>query len=938
MAGGEDGRVIVPGKPEKSLLWKNVSGNKMPPKRPLTDAEKQVLRQWIASGAVWGSDPIDPFRFTTAKRAGYDWWALQPLKRAAPPGVKNAGWARNPIDAFILAELEPNGLAPSPEADRRTLIRRVTFDLTGLPPAPELVAEFVKDDSANAYEKLVERLLASPEYGVRWARHWLDVARFGESQGFERDQLRPNAWRYRDWVVDAFNADMPYDRFARMQLAGDVLEPKTAEGIIATGFLVGGAYDIIGDTQQSLAMRAVVRQDQLEDHVGTVCQTFLGLTANCARCHDHKFDPIAQREYYQLASALSGVHHGERDLPLDYVKTEAKVLDTAFDRRMAEVKSQMEAISAPVIARLQSQRKTRAPIAPPKPIAEWRFDQGLLDGVGSLDVTAEGNSSLGNGALQLVGNGFGETPPIRFDLREKTLEAWVRLRDLNQRGGGVIGVESLDGSVFDSIVFGEREDGRWMAGSNGFSRYQPFAGALEGDAAIAFVQIAITYRADGTIAAYRNGQPYGQAYRATSPPLFAAGKSRIIFGLRHTPAKSGKFLLGAILKARLYDRALTAEEVAASAGTDPGVSESDLAAALPDSQRIHLGQLRNELQALRRMELRAGTSKMFANTPIAPGITKLLFRGMTTRQGPIVAPTGIASIVGPSADWGLAPDAPDSDRRVKLANWITDPRNPLFPRVIVNRLWQYHFGTGIVETPNDFGFNGGRPSHPALLDWLATTLQSEKWSLKSLHRLMVTSATYRQASLPRPDGMQRDASNRLLWRMNPRRIEAEALRDAVLQVAGQLNPAMGGPGFEDYYTFTQNSTFYEFRDYIGETFNRRSLYRTWVRSGRSPLLDVFDCPDPSTKTPRRAVTTTPLQALALMNDSFMLRMSDELAAVVKQAAGQDIDRQVLLIYQRAIARAPASDEVTEARVFVQKHGLAAFCRIMFNSSEFVSVD
>jgi hypothetical protein len=938
MAGGESGRVIVPGKPDKSRLWKNVSSDKMPPKRPLGEAEKKILERWIAAGANWGSDPIDPFRFTTARRAGYDWWSLQPLKKAELPATKRDGWARNPVDAFILAELEKNNLAPSQEADRHTLIRRLAFDLTGLPPTPEQVEAFLGDKSPDAYEKLVDRLLASPDYGVRWARHWLDAARFGESNGFERDQCRPNSWRYRDWVVNAFNNDMPYDQFVRMQLAGDVLEPKTADDVVATGFLVGGAYDQVGDTQRSLAMRAVVRQDQLEDQVGTVCQTFLGLTANCARCHDHKFDPIAQREYYQIASALSGVHHGERDLPANYVREQAAVFDQTCDRRIAEIKKQIEAIEAPVLAQLQKERKKPLAVTLPRPIAEWQFDQGLLDRAGSLDVTAEGNSALHDGMLQLNGNGFAQTPPLRFDLKEKTLEAWVRLRDLKQRGGGVISVQTLSGQVFDSIVFGERQDGHWMAGSEGYKRSQSFDAPAEDDAVIGFVHVAITWQADGTITCYRNGHPYGTPYRASPPPRYAAGKARILLGLRHTPGDHGKFLYGAIRKARVYDRALSADEIAASAGTDPGITESALRGALSDAQRIALGNLRNELQALRRLELRAGANKAFVNTPIAPAVTHLLYRGMPTRPGPIVSPAGIASIVGPAADFGLAPDAPDAERRMKLASWITDARNPLFSRVIVNRLWQYHFGAGIVETPNDFGFNGGRPSHPQLLDWLAARLQTEGYSLKAVHRLMITSAAYRQSSLLRPDGMQRDASNRLLWRMNPRRIEAEALRDAILQVAGRLKPGRGGPGFEDYFTFTQNSTFYEPRDYVGDTFNRRSLYRTWIRSGRNPLLDVFDCPDPSTKTPRRAVTTTPLQALALMNDSFILRMCDALAERVEREAGADPAKRVRRVYELTLCRAPTAEESEDAIGFVRKHGLAALCRVVLNSSEFVSVD
>src|SRR6185437_11392328 len=307
MAGGDQGGAIVPGKPDDSLLWQYVNDETMPPKKPLSAAEKSLLRTWIAAGAAWGTDPIDPFRITTAKRAGYSWWALQPVVKPKAPSIKDARWGRNPIDAFILNKLEARKLHPSGPADRRTLLRRLFFDLLGLPPTPEEIAEFEQDSSPDAYERRVNRCLQSPHYGVRWARHWLDVVRFGESNGCEFDELRPNAWRYRDWVVKAFNQDMPYDEFVRLQLAGDVLRPDDAEALTATGFLVAGAYDTVGQTQQSAAMKRVVRQDELEDIVGTVGQTFLGLTIHCARCHDHKFDPIRQVEYYRMTAALAGV-------------------------------------------------------------------------------------------------------------------------------------------------------------------------------------------------------------------------------------------------------------------------------------------------------------------------------------------------------------------------------------------------------------------------------------------------------------------------------------------------------------------------------------------------------------------------------------------------------------------------------------------------------
>ena len=318
--GGESGVAIVSGKAVESLVWQRVQDDEMPPKKPLLADEKTLLKRWINAGAKWQGGSIDLFRFTSVARAGYDWWSLQPLQRPKLPELTKAT-SLNPIDLFVHSKLQKHGLLPSVVADRRTLIRRLSFGLLGLPPSAKDVKRFVTDHSPNAYEDLVNRLLDSPHYGERWARHWLDIARFGESQGFERDKLRDHSWRYRDWVVQAFNQDMPFDTFARLQLAGDVLQPSDTSATIATGFLVAGAYDEVGQSQQSAAMKAVVRQDELEDYVSTVGQTFLGLTIHCARCHDHKFDPIKQFEYYRLTAALSGVRHGERNIKLTHKET-----------------------------------------------------------------------------------------------------------------------------------------------------------------------------------------------------------------------------------------------------------------------------------------------------------------------------------------------------------------------------------------------------------------------------------------------------------------------------------------------------------------------------------------------------------------------------------------------------------------------------------------
>jgi hypothetical protein len=934
LAGGESGEAIVVGEPQMSLLWERVDGDEMPPKKPLADSDKMILQRWIQSGAKWGTDPLDSFRFTTSKRAGYDWWALQPVGDHPLPVVQNDSWVRNGIDHFILEKLESSKLNPSSPADRRTLIRRLSFDLLGLPPTSDAVTAFENDRRPDAYERLVDQMLASPHYGARWARHWLDVARFGESQGFERDKIRENSWPYRDWVINALNADLPYDEFSKRQIAGDVLYPNNSHAIIATGFLVAGPYDEVGQSQQSAAMKAVVRQDELEDIVSVVSQTFLSLTVNCARCHDHKFDPIRQREYYQMTASLDGVRHGSRDVQLMLDDGLAERLEAEID----DLRIELGELDKRVRLRINAAAVGDALPDAPLPRASWLFDTGLDDSVGQLHGSGEGNTKITNGSLVVDGKGsFVATTLLVDDLREKTLEAWVKLDDLDQRGGAVMSVVSLDGGLFDAIVFGEREPGRWMAGSDTFQRTQDVGGAVEADAKDRAVHVAIAYHSDGTIALYRDGKPYGTPYKSSGPLTFSAGKAKVVFGLRHFPPGGNRMLSGAIEAAHLYDRALTPIEIERSAAVKEAFIEAFNEAITPAEQKRRVA-IQAEISKLATAIPRSKNLSTYAVKPRNPGVAHVLLRGNPATVGEPVAANGIESLVGLEADFGLLAEASDADRRRRLAEWITEPTNPLFARVIGNRLWHHHFGVGLVETPNDFGFNGGRPSHQELIDFLARELIHRNWSVKSLHRLIVTSATYRQSSRYVPASAAVDADNRLLWRKSPQRLEAESLRDTVLSVSGELNQQMGGPGYRDFETFTKNTQFYTMTDPVGPEFNRRSVYRTWLRSGRNRMLDVFDCPDPSTKTPKRAVTVTPLQALTLMNNSFVLRMSDRFADRLQSEVGDDVHDLVRRAYQLAYNRNPDEEESNDAVSFVAAHTLSDFCRVIINSNEFLHVD
>jgi hypothetical protein len=941
LKGGANGSAIAADAPLKSRLWQRVLKGEMPPKSPLSSAEKEILKRWLSSGAAWGSEPIDRFSYTTQSRAGYDWWALQPISRPSLPAVIHPEQARNAIDRFLLAKLETSGLSFSAAASPRALLRRLYIDLTGLPPTPEEVAAFERDPSDKAYAREVDRLLASPRYGERWGRHWLDIARYGESDGFERNKPRRHSWHYRDWVIAAFNDDMPYDQFARLQLAGDT-SPDLArpyDGLAPLGFLVAGVHNtVVGGSQR---MKKLAREDELEEIVGAVGQTFLGLTVNCARCHDHKFDPIRQSEYYQLTAALAGIRHGVRDFLRDDLTQQAKVVTA----RLAQLNDQLASLEGPALKAVRAARGNTVVVPePPAAVSQWDFETDLRDSLGNLHGTSHGAARLEGGALVLDGKtAYVTTTPLTQDLKAKTIEAVVQLDSLEQRGGAAISLQRLDGGRFDAIVFGEQQPRRWMAGSDGFSRTRSFDGPDETAAVNRAVHMVIVYAADGTVTGYRDGEAYGKPYKTNGPHSFRKGKDQVVFGLRHSAATASRLLTGRIHSARLYDRALSETEVRqAAASASDYVLEDELLAHLSVGERNRRAKLREEREALRDAHAKLmgdAEGKIYSVLSRQPAVRHTLIRGDIDEPGDVALPGAVAAVRGVSAVFDVAADRPEGERRRKLAEWVTAPKNPLFARVLVNRLWHYHFGTGIVETPSDLGFNGGRPSHPELLDWMAADFATEGFRMKPLQRRIVLSTAYRQASPERADAQQHDATNRLLWRWQPKRLQAEALRDSMLHIAGALNLQIGGPGFIDVTINPhEGTTYYSPFDREDAALNRRTVYRFSPRGGRSALLDAFDCPDPSGAAPRRTVTTTPLQALSLLNNAFALRMSDRLAARISAEGHTSPAGSIARAYALCYQRLPEPDETQLAREFVSAHGLPALCRALFNSNEFLFVD
>ena len=950
-AGGESGPAVVAGNAAESVLWQRVAAGEMPPENPLGKEEQTLIANWIAAGATWEGGALDPFAFTTESRGGRDWWSLQPLQAVEiPTPAESVGGTvtqhSSSIDAFVSDRRSAVGLRGAPEADPRTLLRRVFFDLVGLPPSPEQIAAFAAEPSESGYREIVDQLLASPAYGERWGRHWLDVVRYGESDGFERNFQREHAWPYRDWVIQALNDDLPYDEFVRRQLIGDLLADAPGmdarTGAAAVGFWVAGVHNtVVGG---STRMKLLARQDELEEVLGTVGQTFVGLTFNCARCHDHKFDPISQREYYQLTSAISGLGHGEKTITLP--DEQAKLAE--LDKKLTTLREMLAVFNATARKRVLASRDTASEErpTPPQALARWEFEDSLRDSVGGLHGTAVGNARLEGGGLVLDGESYVETVPLDRDLREKTLEAWVQLDTLDQAGGAAISVETINGITFDAIVFGEREPQRWMSGSNTFSRSESFVGSEEHEAAERPVHIALVYHADGTIECFRDGVPYGQPTQPGPLQAYQAGQSEVLFGLRHRPGGGNRYLSGRILQAALYDRALDAEAVSrAAASGSEHIPEAELLAALTEDERENRQKLLaaiSETVDLRKEQSARATTQIYTLTS-GPGETvRLLARGDPDLAGDVVTPGTTAAVAALNANFDLPADANEADRRRKLAAWITHPENPLFTRVIVNRVWHHHFGTGIVETPSDFGFNGGRPSHPLLLDHLARGFLEHGQSLKWLHREIVTSATYRQASDPAatdPRGREIDAENRLLWKGPVRRLEAEAIRDSMLAVAGVLESTRGGPGFKDVsITLNNGTTYYEPLDVEGPPFFRRTVYRFSPRGDRPALLESFDCPDPSATAPMRSVTTTPLQALSLLNNAFVLRLADKLASRVQAEAEESVAGRVDRAWTLAIGRLPTPAERKLSHELVTQHGLPALCRGLLNTTEFVVID
>jgi hypothetical protein len=786
LKGGEHGPAIVPGDAEASRLYRLVSGKEkpsMPLDGKLSDAQVATLRDWITQGAAWGGkNAVDGNGSSSTSLEEMEipaeakqYWAYRKPVRPPLPHIANQQWSHHPIDAFLMEAFEKQGLIPAPPADPATLIRRASLDLIGLPPSPKEVATFVNDTSPDAWERLIDRLLASPHYGERWGRHWLDVARYADSNGFEHDFDRPTAWRYRDYVIQSFNQDKPYNIFVAEQLAGDELDRPSFDSRIATGFLRAGPR--VGFREKD---NPQYRFDYLDDMIATTSMGMLGLTVQCARCHNHKFDPIPQKDYYRLQAVFFPY------VDVNYYKASEEET-AAFLARQQEVDSKIKRLYEQIGA-LEAPYRERIFLTE----VLNRFPEDARVAVRTPESERKpGQKLLADQLLQAVG------------VPDKSVEQALSAEDKARRIALKVKIQELEKQRPKELPSG--------------------IGITDGD--------------------YRFA-PDGPGDEA------APGK-----GLKQDPNLHGSYL--------------------------------------------HT-----------------------ADGPFRPLPSYFLVRGDMNSRGSQMEP-GFVSVITEGEPPTTIPPASGrtSGRRRALAEWIGSAENPLTARVIVNRIWHHHFGRGIVATLNNFGKMGEKPTHPELLDWLASEFISRGWSVKQMHRLIMTSNAYRMSSEFNNDANWKlDPDNHLLWKFRIQRLDAEALRDSILVASGSLNPEVGGPPI---FPQVDSSVLSSMRHGIWKTnekepaIYRRSVYVYRKRGMPFPLFDVFDLPDQNVTCDRRYVSTVPTQALTLLNDQFVLDQAAALAARVLSEAGPELPAQVSRGYLITLGRLPSDEERRLNIVFLE---------------------
>jgi len=903
LKGGDRGPAIVPGKSEESLLVEAVTGSsenveRMPvDKPPLSKQQIALIKRWIDEGAKHpqGDEP------TTASLKSKH-WSFQPIRRPKPPAVKNAQWIRNPIDAFVLARLEKEGLAPSPEADRRTLLRRVSFDLRGVPPSPAEIEKFLNDKLPGAYERMVDRMLASPQYGEQWGRHWLDVARYADSHGFTIDGPR-SIWKYRDWVIDALNADMPFDRFVIEQLAGDLLPNRTTEQLIATGFHRNTLINQEGGTDDEQ-----FRVDAVADRVHTTGVAFLGLTVGCARCHEHKYDPLPQRDYYELFAIFNNCDEPTIRVPTAEQTAELKRLNAAIAAAEKPLKQHDEQFLKGLPA---WEKRLKAQLS--------QSTNSAFTTVAPAKLSSEQGTQLETLPDQSVFVDFSHPPndtyivELKSPLKRVTairLEALTH-KSLPKNGPGYAGNGNFVLTEFEL----------WHPSSASRKRQRPEPRRVKLTKAVAdhsqngySVQAAIDgKKTTGWAINIRGGKlnVNREAIFFPAQPIEDAEGKRLIVKLRHDVNRNymlGRFRLslsdapadGLAIPPAIRKIVLTPAEKRMKS------QRRQLKAAYLETDHTRI-PLVNTLEKLRKQKEQLEKSiptTMVLRRRKKPRQTHIHIRGDFLRKGAKVS-GDVPDVLPP------LPQDVENPTRLDFARWLMNPDNPLTARVTLNRFWQRFFGLGIVETENDFGLQGRTPTHPELLDWLASEFIRRKWSTKALHRLIVTSATYRQSSHVRPELLKRDPRNRLLARQSRIRLNAENIRDAALTASGLLSTKMRGPSVyppqpKGIYVVTQRKKNWPVD--TGLDRYRRGMYTFFWRSSPDPFLATFDAPNANTTCTRRNRSNTPLQALTMANDRAFVEMAQGFALRILREAEPNDEVRINYAFETALSREPTDTE------------------------------
>jgi hypothetical protein len=903
--GGDSGAAVVPGKPDESLLVEAIEylhEPKMPPGGKLKAPQIELVRKWIKSGVAWPNNSAIATETTTAARSQItekhkQWWAFHPIKPIEPPNVQKSEWARNEIDRFILAKLESAGLSAAPEADRKSWLRRVTLDLTGLPPTPEELDRFLKDSSDRAYDDVVERLLNSPTYGQRWARHWLDIVRYADYHDFNSAARVAvceitEAWRYRDWVVESLNRDLPYDQFITHQIAGDLIPSPDgqeiyADGLVATTFLSNGVWDR-GD-----ADKEKIISDMVDDNIGVIGKAFLALTLECARCHDHKFDPISTEDYYGLAGMFYSSHI-LKELGAkggEYTVNRVPLLGPTELAKRAEQEKELSEVTGKLAAMDREHRLNELTRQGTNLVStSFRSEQSA-----QANIADDGVISVHGPLMKdryIIESTVPQIDTVRFIRLEVLPDASLPVGGPGRSDDGNFVLSRFKGSVTSADPGSEAKPIKFLSAQADFEQTGLSAqSTLDDDLK------------DGWAIAPEFGKPHAIVFEVSpETPIAAGGKLSLVIEHQYADKHAiGKFRLSV-----LESLALTP------------TPESD--------KRRELIAHRDRLQALLSVPVPLAMATTEGGTPggLFPAIqdVPIHIRGSYAKLGAVV-PRRLPKFLAGEDQQPIA----KGSGRAELASWIASRNNPLTARVIANRVWYWHFGEGLVRTPNNLGMLSEPPTHPELLDWLANDFVENGWSLKNLHRKIVLSATYRQSSRVTKESFDKDPENRYFGRFVARRLEAEAIRDSILSVSGQIDLTPSGPAGDDF------------------TIRRRSLFVQTARWQRDSYANLFDAANPDSSTEKRVTSTVAPQALLLLNHPWVHEQAQRLSERVLREVPQSAEGRIDRLYRLLFGRAPNEAEISIAKQLIESgdssianSGWIDLSHILLCSNEFVYID